>query len=552
MGRRTGILPRPLRRRVLVAILASLPLALSCGGAPDAVSRPADLLLRGGTVYDGTGGPPRRADVAVADRRIAFVGPASEARIEATDTVDVSGLIVAPGFIDMHSHAELDEAWGRDALPFLYQGITTAVLGVDGGGTREIARTFSEYAAHGIGINALRFVGHNAARRAVMGNDDRAPTPEELDAMRSYVRGAMEEGALGLSSGLFYVPGSYAETEEVVELNRVAAEYGGIYDTHDRDLGAAYRGIGLLASIREGIRIGEEGGTPVIFSHFNPQGAHNYGRAPDAARLVEEARARGVQVAAAQHVYTATQSTLSAYALPRWASAGGREAMLRRFDDPDTTRILDRQTSEMLELRGGAEKIRFAAARPDLAGRTLDQVAAQWSLSVPETVRRILRDGNVAVNNLDLYDDENTRYLARKAWMMTCTDGRTPSPGQTRAHPRPYGAFTRKLRFFVLEEEILSMEFAIRSMSGLAADFLDLEERGYLREGFYADIVVLDRQRIRDRATFDAPQRYSEGTVHVLVNGTFALRDGAHTGALEGLPLLRGGKVHRPGGGGGE
>lgn len=523
--------------------LFSLP--ASCVDSSPALSGPADLLLLGGTVIDGSGAAPREADVALGGERILFVGDAEEREVEARDTLSVAGLLVTPGFIDMHSHAELSEEWGRDGLPFLYQGITTAVLGADGGGTNELSRVFQEWSAEGIGLNSLRYVGHNAARRAVMGSDDRAPREEELEAMRDFVRRGMEEGALGLSSGLFYVPGSYAETEEVIELNRVAAEYGGIYDTHDRDLGASYRGIGLTASIEEGIRIGEEAGTPVIFSHFNPQGAHNYGRAPDAARLVEEARARGVNVAAAQHVYTATQSSLQAYAIPRWASAGGREAMLRRFDDADTALILDRETTEMLEIRGGAEKIRFADARPELSGRTLAEVAEEWELPAPLTVRRILREGNAAVNNLDLYDDWNTRHLAQMEWMMTCTDGRTPEPGQTRAHPRPYGAFTRKLRTLVLEEEVISLPFAIRSMTGLAADFLGMEDRGYVAEGMFADVAVLDPERIRDRATFAEPQRYSEGTVHVLVNGTFALRDGEPTGALAGLPLLRGGEAYR-------
>jgi N-acyl-D-amino-acid deacylase len=508
------------------------------------MTEPADVLLRGGTVHDGSGSAGRTADVAIRDGRIVFVG--RSAGVSARDTVDVAGLVVAPGFIDMHSHAELHEEWGRDALPFLYQGITTAVLGVDGDGTNDIAGTFDGYNARGIGVNAMRYVGHNTARRAVMGTADRAPTASELDAMRAYVRNGMEQGALGLSSGLFYVPGSYAATEEVIELNRVTAPYGGIYDTHDRDLGASYQGVGLFASIEEAIRIGEEGGTAVIFSHFNPQGAHNYGRAPEAAALVEAARARGVNVAAAQHPYTATQSSLSAYAIPRWASAGGQAAMLRRFNHPETARILDRQTMEMLEIRGGAEKIRFASPRPELSGRTLAEVAAGLGLPVPETVRRILREGNPPVNNLELYDDWNTRYLATKEWMMTGTDGRTPSPGQTQAHPRPYGGFTRKLRLFALADDaIISVPFAIRSMSGLAADFLGLTDRGYIREGMAADIVVLDMARVHDRATFETPQAFAEGTVHVLVNGAFALRDGAPTGVLAGVPLLRGGRMHR-------
>ena len=528
------------RHRWLLA--AAAVAALSIGGLR--AQPAADLLLVGGLVHDGTGQPPRRQDVGLAGDRISFVGDAAAAGVDADVVVDVDGLMVTPGFIDMHSHAELAEDWGRDALPFLHQGITTVAIGVDGGGTPDVAGSLAGIEGR-IGVNAFAYAGHGAIRRRVIGDDDRAPTPAELDEMRALVRRAMNEGAFGLSTGLFYVPGYYATTEEVIELARVAAEFDGIYDTHDRDLGASYRGVGYLASIREAIRIGETAGARVIFSHFNAQGAANYGRAPEGARLIEEARARGVEVAAAQHVYTATQSSLAAYAIPRWASNGGRDDMLERFRDPETVRRLDVETSEMLAIRGGAGKLLFADPRPELNGRTLADVAAGWELPAPAAVRRILADGNAAVMNLDLYDIENTRYLARQPWMMTCTDGRTPSPAQNVTHPRVFGAFTRKLRQFVFDEQVITMPFAVRSMTGLAADFLRLDDRGYLRPGAAADIAVFDRARIRDRATYEDPRQPAEGTVHVLVNGRFAIRGGAPTGTLAGRPLRR---PARPGG----
>ncbi len=522
------------RRRPLLAVAVVVAL---CGG--DLRAQPAvDLLLAGGLVHDGSGQPPVRQDVGVTGERISFVGDAAAAGLDAAVVVDVEGLMVTPGFIDMHSHAELTEDYGRDALPFLHQGITTVAIGMDGGGTPEVAGLFARLEGR-IGVNAFTYAGHGAIRRRVIGEDDRPPTAAELDEMRALVRQAMSEGAFGLSTGLFYVPGYYATTEEVIELARVAAEFGGIYDTHDRDLGATYRGIGYLNSIREAIRIAESAGLRAIFSHFNAQGAHNYGRAPEGARLIEEARARGVEVAAAQHVYTATQSNLAAYTIPRWASNGGRDEMLERFRDPETVRRLDVETMEMLAIRGGAGKLLFADPRPGLNGRTLAAVADEWALPVPAAVRRILAEGNAAVMNLDLYDIENTRYLARQPWMMTCTDGRTPSPAQNVTHPRVFGAFTRKLRQFVLDEEVIAMPFAIRSMTGLAADFLRLDDRGYLREGAVADIAVLDRDRIRDRATYDQPRQPSEGTVHVFVNGRFAIRDGEATGAPAGRLLRR-------------
>ena len=519
------------RRPASVAL--TLWLSAACSGAS------ADLLILGGTVFDGTGEAPVLSDVAVTGDQITFVGDAVAAGMEARDTVSALGLWVTPGLIDMHSHAELAEPWGRDGAPFVYQGITTAVLGVDGGGEPEIADQFVAFADSGVGLNAVLYVGHGAVRRRVLGMEDRAPTEAELDEMRALVRRGMEEGAFGLSSGLFYTPGYYADTEEVIELAKVAAEYGGIYDTHDRDLGASYEGVGYLASIEEGIRIGEEGGTRVIFSHFNAQGAANYGRASEGAALIEAARERGVDVQAAQHVYTATQSNLRAYAIPRWAAAGGDAVMLARFEKADTVALLDVQTMEMLEIRGGADSIYFSDPRPHLNGKNLAQVAQEWDLPVPAAVRRILAEGNAAVQNRGLYDPENTRYLALQPWMMTCTDGRTPSPETVITHPRPFGAFTKKLKDYVLDEGFLAPEFAIRSMTGMAADFLGLPDRGYLRPGMKADVAVLDPQQVQDRATYEEPQLLAEGTVHVLVNGIFELRDGSLTGELAGQAIPR-------------
>ncbi len=518
------------------------------GGGQGIGEGAADLLLAGGSVLDGTGGDAEVADVAVAGDRIVFVGDADAGGITAADTVDVTGLVVAPGFIDMHSHAELDTDHGRDARAFLFQGITTVALGLDGGGSPEVEARMALWEEQGIGVNAFLFVGHNTVRAWVMGMDDRAPDAAELDTMRALVRQGMEEGAHGLSTGLFYLPGNYAETEEVIELNRVAAQYpGAIYDTHDRDLGAAYPPFGYLRSTAEGIRIGEEAGTKVIFSHFNAQGAHNYGRASEGAALIEAARARGVEVAGAHHSYTATQSNLRSYTIPGWAAAGGDTAMARRFDHPDTVQIIDAQTREMLAIRGGAERILFADQRPDLNGRTLQQLADEWGLDAPATARRILRDGNAAVMNLGLYDGENLRNLAQRDWMMTCTDGRDPGPTRPITHPRAFGSFTKKIRDLVLDEQLITLAFAIRSMTGLAADFLEWDDRGYLREGYAADIAVLDLEAVEDMATYERPHQYSRGTVHVLVNGVFAVRDGEATMALAGHSLLRGGAVYGDG-----
>jgi N-acyl-D-amino-acid deacylase len=499
-----------------------------------------DLLITDGFVYDGSGEDPFAADVGIDHGRVVFIGNAMEAGITAGETIDAHGMWVTPGFVDMHSHAEIHLDYGRDAAPYLHQGITTVILGADGDGEPNIAEQLSAWESKGIGVNGLLYVGHGAVRSSVMGREDRAPTDEELTMMRSLVRGAMEEGAFGISTGLFYVPGTFATTEEVIDLTKVAAEFpGAIYDTHDRDLGAVYQGVGYDASVAEGIRIGEETGARVIFSHFNLQGAHNRGRGDVGARYINDARARGVDVWAAQHPYTATQSSLRAYTIPTWAAAGGDEAMVARFDDAEQNTRIVAAMYEMLEIRGGPEKILLVDERPELNGRTLAQFAREQELETHEAVQKILRGGNAKVMNLELYDDANTRRLAQEEWMMTCTDGRTPRPDQPIAHPRTFGAFPMKFRRLVQEDSVLTAQEAIRSFSGLAADFLRLPDRGYVREGYIADLVIIDPQQYRDRATYEQPQLLAVGVEHVLLGGEFALRDRQLTGQLLGVAIRR-------------
>ena len=502
-----------------------------------------DLLISGGAIYDGSGSTPVVADVAVSNKRIVFIGDAAGEGVVSDEVIDATGHWVTPGFIDAHSHAELDKDYGRDAIPFLRQGITTVVLGMDGEGTSNVSERLNAWEENGIGVNGIHFVGHGFVRNEVMGHEDREPSVDELEAMRQLVRKGMQEGAFGLSTGLFYVPGTYASTEEVIELGKVAAEFeNAIYDTHDRDLGAVYQGIGYEASVEEAIRITEESGLRGIFSHFNLQGAHNYGRAEIGARLINEARDRGVDIWAAHHPYTATMSTLRAYTVPYWASAGGEEEMVTRFDDAQIAAEIMAETDAMLQIRGGADKILFVDSRPDLNGKTLADVSAERELSPAETVQWIMRDGNVWVMNLELYDHDNTRRLAQEAWMMTCTDGVTPEDDQPITHPRTFGAYPKKMRHFVFEEKLLKPEFVIRSFSGLAADFYSLPDRGYLREGYVADIVIIDPDNYRDNATFDEPRRLSDGVVHALVNGEYAIKDNETTGILAGAALRPGGQ----------
>lgn len=514
-------------------------LMVACGDRVSP-SMDVDTLISGGLLIDGSGSEPYIADIGMSGGRISFIGDATLEGVSGRVTIDARNRWVTPGFIDMHSHAELSLDYGRDAAPYLHQGITTAVLGADGDGEANVGDILGAWESAGIGINGLLYVGHGAVREEVMGRENRAPTAAEFEVMSELVRQAMREGAFGLSTGLFYVPGTYATTEEVIALTRVAAEFdGAIYDTHDRDLGAVFEGVGFDASVKEGIRVAEEAGVRAIFSHFNPQGAHNYGRADVAARYINDARQRGVDVWAAQHPYTATQSSLRAYLIPAWAAAGGHAAMVERFDDAEQNEQIVGAMQEMLKIRGGAEKIWLVDKRPEINGKTLAQYATETEMSVTETVQAILRVDNATVMNLELYDFDNTRRLAQEEWMMTCTDGRTPRPEQPISHPRTFGAFPMKFRSFVADEPLLSREFVIRSFTGLAADFLRLPDRGYLRESYVSDIVVIDPQSFRDQASIEQPRLLSEGVELVLVGGQAAIKNGALTGILAGTAIRR-------------
>ena len=523
-----------MRKLTRVAALA-LPFIGMCGFAEIKV----DTLIRGGHVLDGAGNPWVRRDIGISGDRIAFLGNADTASVTARETIDATGLLVTPGFIDMHSHADPRHPEARKMLPQLYQGITTVVIGVDGGGRDTVADDFAGYRKAGIGVNVVTYVGFNQARRTVMGMSDKPATPAQIKAMQEYVDRGMRGGAFGMSSGLFYTPATYAKTDEVIEVAKASGRYHGIYDTHDRDLGAVYQGVGYLASTAEAIEIGEKSGNKVILSHFSPQGRQNYGRAPEGAKLIEDARARGVDVMAAQHPYTATNSSLFAYTLPSWAMAGDRNQMLERFSDPAIRKRIREETEAMLKIRGGAEKIVFTDRNPEVNGLSLQQVADKWGVSPFDAVIRIsINRERSSVMNIDLYDVNNIKFLAKEDWMMTCTDGDSMPAGPGTAHPRSFGAFPKKLRDLVLDEPVVTLPYAIRGMTGLAAQFLGLEHRGLIKEGFYADINIIDASKLRDRATYQQ-QRYSEGLVDVLINGKFALRDGSPAPTLSGVPIPR-------------
>jgi N-acyl-D-aspartate/D-glutamate deacylase/dienelactone hydrolase len=491
-----------------------------------------DVLIRGGSVIDGAGTDAVKADVGVAGDRVVFVGDAAKENLQPERVIDATGLIVAPGFIDPHTHADDDLFDPKRAanLPYLTQGVTTVFIGNDGRSRIPLAKALEQLESQGVGSNVASFVGHGAVRQAVMEMSDTAPTPEQLEKMKSLVRKGMDDGALGLSTGLYYAPGSYAKTEEVIELAKVATERGGVYDTHQRDE-SSYT-IGLLASIEEVIRIGREAKIPVHISHIKALGADVWGQSAKAIEIINRARDEGVNVTANQYPYVASGTSLSAALLPRWAEAGGRQETLKRIDDPTVRPKLIAEVEQNLKRRGGAKSllIRGGVDR-NLIGKRLDEIAKSRGKSAVETALEIIKAGNAGVTSFNMTESDIENFM-KQSWVMTGSDG-------SGGHPRKYGTYPRKIREYVLNRRVITLPRMIQASSLQVAETFNLKDRGKLSPGYFADVIVFDEKTIADRATYENPEVFAEGVKYVIVNGKVAIDGGKFAGALAGRALRK-------------
>ena len=529
------------RRWNLIPVAVILVLLPACGPAaapPASDAQGYDVVLRGGRVLDGTGSPWIFADVGIRDGRIAFVGDLAEG--EASEVIDVSGLYVAPGFIDTHSHSGngLDTPELSHARPLLAQGLTTVFVNPDGGGMADIAAQRELFLRDGLGVNVAQFVPQGSVRREAMGSDDRAPTPEELERMRALVRTGMEEGAFGLSSGTFYAPGSFATNDEIIELAKEVAPFGGAYQSHPRD--ESSYGIGVLAASEEIIDVGRQAGIPTVITHVKALGPEVWGSSVAMVDAYRQAREEGVQVYTDQYPYHASSTGLIAALLPRWVEGGGRDSMVARLENPELREEIEAGMLRNLARRGGADRIQFRRFEPDpsIEGRLLSEVAAEAGVDPIAYSIELFKQGSPGIVSFNMTETD-IRHLMVQPWNMTSSDGALPEWQVGVPHPRAYGAFPRKIRMYVVEQGVVGLGDAIRSMTSLPAQVFDLRDRGLLDEGRVADIVVFDLDRLTDRATFTEPHQLSEGMVHVMVNGRFALRDGAFTGELPGEVLRK-------------
>ena len=493
----------------------------------------ADLVIRGATLFDGTGKPGVKGDLALKGDRITGVGT-FEVKGKPR-TVDGTGLIVAPGFIDLHSHSDYPilAAATRGNVNFLTQGVTTVVTGNCGAGPVDVGDYLAKIDRLKAGTNIAHQIPHNTLRQRVMGNANRLPTPAELEKMKALVDKGMREGAWGMATGLYYTPGSYADLHELVELSKVVAAHGGFYASHIRD-----EGIGLLASITEAITIGDRAKLPVHISHLKAYGRRAWGTAADAVGLIEAARKKGQVVTADQYPYTASSTKLAADVIPTTFREGTQKEMLARLDDPEKgpamRKAIERQIHECDD--GRALRIAYYAPKPAWQGKSVAALATESKKTPFEIVLEIERHGGAQIVNFSM-KEEDVRLIMKRPWVATASDGSAMARGNTVPHPRNYGTFPRKIGYYSLQEKHIPLEQAIRSATGLPADILHLPERGYLKPGTFADVVVFDPKTFRDTATFDKPHQYATGVVYLYVNGVLAVEKGKPTGALAGKAL---------------
>ena len=522
-----------MRLRLLVAALAVVTWP-----SGDAQQAPFDLVITNARIIDGTGAPARTGDVGIRDGRIVRIGaiPANDAR----ERLNAAGLVLAPGFIDVHTHAD-DVAQRPLAENFIRMGVTSIVAGNCGSSARAIGEALHQISTTGVAVNFATLIGHNTVRSAVMGSAEREPTVAELDQMRALVFKGVSEGAVGFSTGLQYVPGTYAKPNEIIELAREAANQGGIYATHMRNEGTA-----LEAAVAESIRVARTLDMALEISHLKVDSPSRWGASATALKLIDDARAAGVRVQADQYAYTAGSSSLS-IRFPSWALEGGSERVRARLNDADTWARIKKEMQALYTERGFSDLSWAAVAsyRPDptLNGLTMKQVAeriagAGSADAQLEAARTLMLGGGASMVYHFMGDDDIARIM-RHPMVSFASDAGVLQPGASVPHPRGYGNAVRILAEYVRARKVIALEEAVRKMTSLPAAHFGFDGRGVIREGAAADLVLFDPATVKDEATYAAPHAYPSGLPHVLVNGIFVVRDGKATGARPGQTLRR-------------
>ncbi|UTW45742.1 amidohydrolase family protein [bacterium SCSIO 12696] len=522
------------RKSLLLTVVLLLGSALTaCLTTEEGEAISVDTLIVNGLVYAGKNQAPIEAAVGVTGDKIVFVGNPEKHKLITSRTIDASGKIVAPGLIDPHTHSlsDLQNANGdgkNSNLNYLTQGVTTVFNGNDGRGPTNTGELIDGFNRNGIGTNTALFVGHGFVRTQVMGQDNRKPTDAELQEMKTLIAKSMEEGALGFSTGLFYVPGTYSDTAEVIELSKVAAKYGGIYESHIRD--ESTYNIGVVAAVQEVLDIGNGADIPVHIGHIKALGVDVWGESTRIIELIEQAQANGQTVTADQYPWSASSTRLHSAAIPREVLAGGYEEYSKRLRDPVLLPEIRAGIAENIRRRGGPESFLMVQGEvPSIIGKTLAQLSEEQNKDPVTVVIESVLAGSVGIASFNMNEEDIANFM-KKPWVMTSSDG-------TNGHPRKYASYPRKYREYVAKKGVISEQDFIYRSSGLVADTFGINNRGYLQPGFYADIVVIDTDRYEQVADFKNWNKLTTGVDYVLVNGKVVIEDGNYNGALAGKAL---------------
>jgi dihydroorotase/N-acyl-D-amino-acid deacylase len=523
----------------ITPVIRLLVLAAAGAAALGAQSQHFDIVISGAKVVNGSGSPWFYGDVGIRGDTIAAVGLIPQA--DATVRIDAKGMVVAPGFIDIHSHGRRGIAAVPTAENYLREGVTTFLEGQDGSSAVPLGPFLDGIRKTPISVNFATCVGQGSIRSEVIGLADRKATPEEIEKMKALAEQAMRDGAFCLSTGLFYVPGNFTPTEEVIDLAKVVGRMGGFHISHMRDEAAH-----VLDSVRETIRIGEEGGLPTQITHHKIIGQPNWGQSVETLRLVEAARARGVDVTMDQYPYTASSTGIAAL-LPQWSLEGGQRATAARLAAPDQRARIKKEVVDNLKLNRGAGDPKNVAIvtcgfDPSLAGKNLAEITRARGQeptleNAAETAMDLLAKGSCSAVYHAIAEEDVVRIM-RSPYAMVASDGEIPVFGQQAPHPRSYGTFARVLGVYVREQHVISLEEAVRKMSGFPAQRMKLWDRGLLIPGMKADVIVFDPATVGDRATYDRPHQYSVGVNEVIVNGKLVLHEGKVTAERPGRVLL--------------
>jgi len=514
--------------RLVLVLLANSTL-FACGSQ----SKNVDLLITGGLVYTGEDVKPARLEVAICKQQICGVSKPGEFHYSAVKVIQAKGLLVAPGFIDPHTHS-LEELRSEDKhqnLNYLQQGVTTVINGNDGDGPIDLDEARAGFNPEGIGTNTALLVGHNSLRRHVMGLEKRAASPVEIKQMQLLLAKAMQQGALGLSSGLYYVPGNYAQTSEVVELAKTAAKYNGIYDTHLRD--ESTFNIGFLAALDEAIEIAETSGIHLHLAHIKALGVDVWGQSKEAIDKISQAQARGLSISADQYPWQASGTFLRSALVPKWLMADSQQAFHQRLNEPGLQQQIDEQINENLRRRGGPESLLVTASEfPEYKGKTLGKIARASGLTPVAMVKKMVQQGRTRVASFNM-NMQDIKAFMQQPWVVTSSDG-------TNGHPRKYASFPQKYQEFVRKQTVLTEQQFIHRSSGLTADVIGLTDRGYIKPGLQADIILFDPNEFKAEADFSHWNKLSSGMQYVLVNGSLVIDKGQFNGKLAGEFVYRG------------